>query len=95
MKALVTGMRRRARPRDRDPAPSRGLRGAGARPTNGFDVTDPARGSPSSSVDLAVLNAGVLTGEGDFVALSHKDYRRAVAVNVDGVVLGVPRLAQA
>jgi NAD(P)-dependent dehydrogenase (short-subunit alcohol dehydrogenase family) len=38
-------------------------------------------------VDLACLNAGVLTGE-----LSYESYRRAVAVNVDGVVLGVLRL---
>ena len=61
--------------------------------TNGFDVTDPTAWESVEPVDLAVLNAGVLTGEGDVVALSHKDYRRAVAVNVDGVVLGVRRLA--
>jgi len=61
--------------------------------TSGFDVTDPAAWESVEPVDLAVLNAGVLTGEGDVVALSHADYRRAVAVNVDGVVLGVSRLA--
>jgi len=61
--------------------------------TTGFDVTDPAAWESVEPVDLAVLNAGVLTGEGDLVALGHKDYRRAVAVNVDGVVLGVSRLA--
>ena len=61
--------------------------------TTGFDVTDPAAWEAVHAVDLAVLNAGVLTGENDLVALSHKDYRRAVAVNVDGVVLGVSRLA--
>jgi NAD(P)-dependent dehydrogenase (short-subunit alcohol dehydrogenase family) len=35
------------------------------------------------------LNAGVLTGD-----LSYDSYRRAVAVNVDGVVLGVLRLRE-
>ena len=62
--------------------------------TTGFDVTDEAAWNRVGSVDLAVLNAGVLTGEGDLVALSHKQYRRAVAVNVDGVVLGTRRLAR-
>ena len=61
--------------------------------TNGFDVTDPAAWESVGPVDLAVLNAGVLTGEGDVVALTPEAYRRAVAVNVDGVVLGVSRLA--
>jgi NAD(P)-dependent dehydrogenase (short-subunit alcohol dehydrogenase family) len=54
---------------------------------NGFDVTDPAAWERVGPVDLAVLNAGVLTGE-----LTVENYRRAVAVNVDGVVLGVLRL---
>jgi NAD(P)-dependent dehydrogenase (short-subunit alcohol dehydrogenase family) len=45
------------------------------------------------SVDLACLNAGVLTGERDVTALTPEQYHRAVAVNVDGVVLGVRRLA--
>ncbi len=62
--------------------------------TTGFDVTDEAAWNRVGSVDLAVLNAGVLTGEGDLVALSHEQYRRAVAVNVDGVVLGTRRLAR-
>jgi len=61
--------------------------------TTGFDVTDEAAWNRVGSVDLAVLNAGVLTGEGDLVALSHEQYRRAIAVNVDGVVLGTRRLA--
>jgi NAD(P)-dependent dehydrogenase (short-subunit alcohol dehydrogenase family) len=61
--------------------------------TNGFDVTDPAAWERVGSVDLACLNAGVLTGEGDVTALTPEQYRRAVAVNVDGVVLGVRRLA--
>jgi len=61
--------------------------------TTGFDVTDPTAWESVEAVDLAVLNAGVLTGEGDVVALTPEAYRRAVAVNVDGVVLGVSRLA--
>ena len=55
--------------------------------SNGFDVTDPAAWERVGAVDLACLNAGVSTGE-----LSYESYRRAVAVNVDGVVLGVLRL---
>jgi NAD(P)-dependent dehydrogenase (short-subunit alcohol dehydrogenase family) len=62
--------------------------------TTGFDVTDPAAWDAVGPVDLACLNAGVLTGEGDVAALTPEQYRRAVAVNVDGVVLGVRRLAQ-
>ena len=45
-------------------------------------------------VDIACLNAGVLTGETDIRALTDVEYRRAVGVNVDGVVFGVRRLAQ-
>ena len=56
--------------------------------STGFDVTDPAAWDQVGPVDLACLNAGVLTGE-----LDVESYRRAVAVNVDGVVLGVLRLA--
>ncbi len=55
----------------------------------GFDVTDPVAWERVEAVDLACLNAGVLTGE-----LNVANYRRAVSVNVDGVVLGVLRLAQ-
>ena len=61
---------------------------------NGFDVSDPAAWEDVGAVDLACLNAGVLTGESDLVALSHEQYRRALAVNVDGVVFGVRRLAR-
>ena len=59
---------------------------------NGFDVTDPAAWEHIGSVDLACLNAGVLTGDGDIAALTDAQYRRAVGVNVDGVVYGVRRL---
>jgi NAD(P)-dependent dehydrogenase (short-subunit alcohol dehydrogenase family) len=55
----------------------------------GFDVTDAAAWERVGPVDLACLNAGVLTGE-----LTPESYRRAVAVNVDGVVLGVLRLRE-
>ena len=57
--------------------------------TTGFDVTSPEAWERVGPVDVACLNAGVLTGD-----LNYENYRRAVAVNVDGVVLGVLRLAQ-
>ena len=57
--------------------------------TTGFDVTAPEAWDQVGPVDIACLNAGVLTGE-----LTHENYRRAVEVNVDGVVLGVLRLRQ-
>jgi NAD(P)-dependent dehydrogenase (short-subunit alcohol dehydrogenase family) len=60
---------------------------------DGFDVADPRAWDDVGPVELACLNAGVVTGEGDIVALSHKQYRRVVGANVDGVVLGVRRLA--
>src|SRR6185312_3456525 len=59
---------------------------------NGFDVTDPEAWEHIGSVDLACLNAGVLTGSDDIAALTDEQYRRAVGVNVDGVVYGVRRL---
>ncbi len=61
---------------------------------NGFDVTDPAAWERITNVDLACLNAGVLTGESDVRKLTDEQYHRAVSVNVDGVVFGVRRLAQ-
>jgi NAD(P)-dependent dehydrogenase (short-subunit alcohol dehydrogenase family) len=61
---------------------------------NGFDVADPTAWERVGTVDLAVLNAGILTTETDLAKLRPDDYRRAVAVNVDGVVFGVQRLAQ-
>jgi NAD(P)-dependent dehydrogenase (short-subunit alcohol dehydrogenase family) len=61
---------------------------------NGFDVTDPTAWESVGPVELAVLNAGVLTAETDLTKLTTEDYRRAVSVNVDGVVFGVRRLAQ-
>ena len=62
--------------------------------TTGFDVTDPAAWESVEAVDLACLNAGILTAGTDLRTLAYDDYRQAVSVNVDGVVLGVRRLAQ-
>jgi NAD(P)-dependent dehydrogenase (short-subunit alcohol dehydrogenase family) len=59
---------------------------------SGFDVTDPDCWEQVGSVDLACLNAGVLTGSDDVANLTDAAYRRAVGVNVDGVVYGVRRL---
>ena len=43
-------------------------------------------------LDLACLNAGVLSGTPALGDLTEESYRRAVGVNVDGVVLGVRAL---
>jgi NAD(P)-dependent dehydrogenase (short-subunit alcohol dehydrogenase family) len=59
---------------------------------SGFDVTDPEAWEHIGSVDLACLNAGVVTGDGDIKELTDEQYRRALGVNVDGVVFGVRRL---
>lgn len=60
----------------------------------GFDVSDPGAWEQVGPVDLACLNAGVLTGSTAIEDLTDDQYRRAIAVNVDGVVLGVRRLAR-
>ena len=59
----------------------------------GFDVSDPEQWESVGAVEVACLNAGVLGGPADPAELSVDGYRRAVAVNLDGVVLGVRRLA--
>ncbi|HEY2777549.1 MAG TPA: SDR family NAD(P)-dependent oxidoreductase [Gaiellaceae bacterium] len=56
---------------------------------NGFDVTSAEAWKRVGAVDVACLNAGVLTGD-----LSYANYRRALGVNVDGVVLGVLHLRE-
>jgi NAD(P)-dependent dehydrogenase (short-subunit alcohol dehydrogenase family) len=61
---------------------------------NGFDVSDPSTWESVEAVDLACLNAGVVTGERDFREVSDEQYRRIVGTNVDGVVFGVRRLAR-
>jgi NAD(P)-dependent dehydrogenase (short-subunit alcohol dehydrogenase family) len=62
--------------------------------TTGFDVADPDHWESVDAVDVACLNAGVLGGPADPAELTLEGYRRALAVNVDGVVLGVRRLAR-
>jgi NAD(P)-dependent dehydrogenase (short-subunit alcohol dehydrogenase family) len=59
---------------------------------DGFDVSDPEAWEHVGSVDFACLNAGVLTGSNDIAHLTDGEYKRAVGVNVDGVVWGVRRL---
>ncbi len=59
---------------------------------SGFDVSDPEAWEHIGSVDLACLNAGIVTGSDDIATLSDEQYRRALGVNVDGVVYGVRRL---
>lgn len=61
---------------------------------DGFDVSDPDVWERVGAVDLACLNAGVITGEADPARLTVEQYRRALGVNVDGVVLGVRQLAR-
>jgi NAD(P)-dependent dehydrogenase (short-subunit alcohol dehydrogenase family) len=46
-------------------------------------------------MDLAHLNAGVMTGEADITALTDDTYRRVLSVNVDGVVYGLRALVPA
>jgi NAD(P)-dependent dehydrogenase (short-subunit alcohol dehydrogenase family) len=62
--------------------------------TTGFDVADPEAWDGVGRVDVACLNAGVLGGPPDPAHVTMDAYRRAMSVNVDGVVLGVRRLAQ-
>ena len=61
--------------------------------TNGFDVTEPEHWDDVGPVEIASLNAGVLGGAADPAEISVERYRRTMRVNVDGVVLGVRRLA--
>ncbi len=62
--------------------------------THGFDVTEPDHWDEVGPVEIASLNAGVLGGAADPAELSLERYRRTMRVNVDGVVLGVRRLAR-
>jgi NAD(P)-dependent dehydrogenase (short-subunit alcohol dehydrogenase family) len=61
---------------------------------DGFDVADDAAWEAVGPVELACLNAGIGTGTGDVRELSDEAYHRILATNVDGVVLGVRRLAR-
>src|SRR5512132_1113421 len=60
----------------------------------GFDVTDPKAWQSVNRVELACLNAGVTATTAEIAELTADDYQRVVAVNVDGVVYGVRRLAR-
>jgi len=60
---------------------------------DGFDVSDPRAWESVGAVELACLNAGVITGEHDVSRLSDDAYRRILGANLDGVVFGVRRLA--
>lgn len=61
---------------------------------NGFDVSDPDAWDDVEPVEIACLNAGVLGGPPDPAELTLEGYRRAIGVNVDGVVLGVRHFAR-
>ena len=93
MKALVTGGEGGLGRAIRARLEGEGYEVASLDLVNGFDVTDPAAWERVEAVDVACLNAGVLTGSSDVRELTDEQYRRAVAVNVDGVVFGVRRLA--
>jgi NAD(P)-dependent dehydrogenase (short-subunit alcohol dehydrogenase family) len=60
----------------------------------GIDVSDPGAWESVEAVELACLNAGVTTGSTDVRDLTDEQYGRIVGANVDGVVLGVRRLAR-
>jgi NAD(P)-dependent dehydrogenase (short-subunit alcohol dehydrogenase family) len=75
------------------------LRGEGAEVrvldlADGFDVSDASAWESVEPVQLACLNAGIGTGEGDMRELTDGAYRRILATNVDGVVFGTRRLAR-
>jgi NAD(P)-dependent dehydrogenase (short-subunit alcohol dehydrogenase family) len=60
----------------------------------GFDVSDPTAWQSIDRVELACLNAGITTSTAEITELTAEEYRHVVAVNVDGVVYGVRRLAR-
>jgi NAD(P)-dependent dehydrogenase (short-subunit alcohol dehydrogenase family) len=60
---------------------------------HGFDVSDPTAWEDVGAVDVAFLNAGVITGSADIRELTDEQYAHVIGVNIDGVVLGVRRLA--
>lgn len=61
---------------------------------DGFDVADPLAWEALGRVELACLNAGVVTAESDVTQLTDDAYRRVLGANVDGVVFGVRRLGR-
>lgn len=60
------------------------------------DVSDPDQVQASvdqaverfGKLDIAHLNAGISTGENDITKISAETYRRAVGINLDGVIFG-------
>ena len=58
---------------------------------SGFDVSDAQGWETVGAVELACLNAGVVTGETEIARLSDEAYRRIVGTNLDGVVFGTRR----
>jgi NAD(P)-dependent dehydrogenase (short-subunit alcohol dehydrogenase family) len=62
--------------------------------TMGFDVGDAHAWEDVPEVELACLNAGVLTGEADIARLTDEQYRRILAANIDGVVFGTRAVAR-
>src|SRR5258708_8748496 len=60
----------------------------------GFDGGDPADWDDVPDVELACLNAGVMTRVEDIRLLTDERYREVRGVNVDGVVFGVRALSQ-
>jgi NAD(P)-dependent dehydrogenase (short-subunit alcohol dehydrogenase family) len=60
----------------------------------GFDVSDPTAWQSIDRVELACLNAGITTSTAEITQLTAEEYRRVVAVNVDGIVYGARRLAR-
>jgi len=61
---------------------------------DGFDVSDASAWDSVGAAELACLNAGIGTGEGDMREWTDERYRRIVGTNVDGVVFGVRRLGR-
>ena len=61
---------------------------------DGFDVSDPRAWDAVEAVDIACLNAGVVSAEPDVAHITDGRYRHILGVNLDGVVFGVRRLAQ-
>ena len=51
-----------------------------------------AEAERQGGLDLAYLNAGVTTQQGDITALTDEQYRRVMGANVDGVVYGLRAL---
>jgi NAD(P)-dependent dehydrogenase (short-subunit alcohol dehydrogenase family) len=58
-----------------------------------LDVADPAAWNDLPQVEVACLNAGVVTGADSIAELTDEQYRRILGVNVDGVIFGVRALA--